>query len=95
MTNPAAPDAPDLEAKCAELEFALSQAHKVFGAEITSMQAVLQRDRERIAELEAALTSMLAEWEKFTRYGSPMAKHANITVTRARATLGKPDGDRG
>lgn len=34
-----------------------------------------------------ALECMLAEWDKLTRYGSPMAKAANESVAFARATL--------
>lgn len=41
------------------------------------------------SELIAALTGMLTEWDKFTRYGSPMAKSANEPVAFARAALAK------
>lgn len=40
-------------------------------------------------ELLAALEALLAEWDKLTRYGSPMAKNANESVTFARAALSK------
>lgn len=42
---------------------------------------------EREAELVGALEGMLAEWDKFTRYGSPMAKASNENVNRATAAL--------
>lgn len=38
-------------------------------------------------QLRAALEGMLHEWDKFTRYGSPMAKAANERVSFARAAL--------
>jgi hypothetical protein len=41
----------------------------------------------RVAKLEAATQGMLDEWDKFTRYGSPMAKAANERVAFARAAL--------
>lgn len=43
--------------------------------------------RARVAKLEAAIQGMLDEWDKFTRYGSPMAKAANERVAFARAAL--------
>ena len=43
--------------------------------------------RARVAKLEAATQGMLDEWDKFTRYGSPMAKAANERVAFARAAL--------
>jgi len=50
--------------------------------------------RERRAEIErlrAALEGMLMEWDKLTRYGSPMAKAANERVAAAhRALENKP-----
>jgi hypothetical protein len=43
--------------------------------------------RSRQAELLGALKGMLAEWEKFTRYGSPLAKASNENVARAQAAI--------
>jgi hypothetical protein len=40
-----------------------------------------------ISRLRAALKDLLAEWDKFSRYGSPIAKAANEAVTKARAAL--------
>lgn len=40
-----------------------------------------------------ALEGMLAEWDKFTRYGSPMAKAANERVNYARRAAAKARGD--
>jgi hypothetical protein len=45
------------------------------------------RQRARIKELETALQGMLDEWEKLSRYGSPMAKAANERVNAARRAL--------
>lgn len=40
-------------------------------------------------DLVAALKGMLSEWEKFSRYGSPLAKSANERVNAARAALAR------
>ena len=40
-------------------------------------------------DLRTALVGMLAEWDKFTRYGSPIAKASNERVSAARAALAK------
>ena len=40
-----------------------------------------------IERLRAALEGMLMEWDKLTRYGSPMAKAANERVAAARRAL--------
>jgi len=37
--------------------------------------------------LVAAVEGMLYEWDKFTRYGSPMAKAANERIHNARTLL--------
>jgi hypothetical protein len=42
---------------------------------------------KKIKQLWAALEGMLMEWDKLSRYGSPMAKAANERVNFARATL--------
>jgi hypothetical protein len=52
--------------------------------------ADLKRLRELKAEnhaLREALEGMLDEWDRFTRYGSPMAKAANERIAFARAAL--------
>ena len=40
-------------------------------------------------ELIRALEGMLIEWDKFSRYGSPIAKAANERVNFAREVLDK------
>jgi hypothetical protein len=45
------------------------------------------RAREEIDAMRAALQRMVAEWDKMTRYGSPLAKAANENLKFARATL--------
>ena len=39
------------------------------------------------ARLRGALTGLLQEWEKLTRYGSPLAKQANPNVAAAKVAL--------
>jgi hypothetical protein len=47
--------------------------------------------KTEIERLRAALEGMIAEWDKLSRYGSPMAKSANEQIAFARAALeGKP-----
>jgi hypothetical protein len=43
--------------------------------------------RERAERAEAALRGMLEEWDRQSRYGSPMAKADNPRVQAARAVL--------
>jgi hypothetical protein len=50
------------------------------------VSALLEAEIE-IEELRAALRGMLDEWEKLSRYGSPMAKAANERVNAARRAL--------
>lgn len=50
--------------------------------------AVVRREKEEMLE---TLRGMLHEWDKFTRYGSPIAKAANENVRRARALSAQPD----
>ena len=68
------------------------------GAEIVTIHVQKEADIRRIAiecgkanddnaRLRAALEGLLMEWDKLTRYGSPMAKAANERVTAARAAL--------
>jgi hypothetical protein len=38
-------------------------------------------------DLLKALAGMLVEWEKFTRYGSPIARDANENVRLAKAAI--------
>lgn len=49
--------------------------------------------REAADELYFALDGLLAEFEKFSRYGSPIAHAANEKMTRARNALAKARGD--
>lgn len=42
--------------------------------------------------LLSALKDMVAEWEKITRYGSPIAKAANETVRFAREQIALAEG---
>ena len=44
----------------------------------------LHADNKR---LRTALQGMIAEWDKLSRYGSPIAKAANEQVRAARAAL--------
>jgi len=43
-------------------------------------------------ELLAAAKGMLLEWEKLTRYGSPIAKASNQTVNRLVGAIAKAEG---
>lgn len=43
--------------------------------------------RARYEALMAALKGMIEEWDRLSRYGSPMAKAANERVANARAAL--------
>jgi len=43
-------------------------------------------------ELLAAAKGMLAEWEKLTRYGSPIAKASNQNVNRLVGAIAKAEG---
>lgn len=38
-------------------------------------------------DVAGALEGLLAEWDKLTKYGSPLAKHANPRVALARRVL--------
>ena len=49
------------------------------------------RDAVERAELLVCLQGMLAEWDKFTRYGSPIAKAANERVNAAMAAVAKAE----
>jgi hypothetical protein len=61
---------------------------------VSDVWAALRDAQREIKELKAeqremreALEGMIAEWDKMTRYGSPLAKAANENLTRARAIL--------
>jgi hypothetical protein len=61
-----------------------------------NIEDLLTRAADAISQLSAdleaareALAGMVAEWDKMTRYGSPLAKAANENLTRARAALAK------
>lgn len=47
---------------------------------------------EREKQLADALRGMLAEWDKLTRYGSPLAKAANENVNRAKVAIAALEG---
>jgi hypothetical protein len=49
--------------------------------------AELRRVTEQRDKAREALKGMLHEWDKFTRYGSPIAKASNENVNRARDVL--------
>jgi hypothetical protein len=78
--------AADLTAKDREIAAFEAEKKRVLA---TLETVAKQRDdaRAEIAALREALEGMLHEWDKFTRYGSPMAKAANENVARARAAL--------
>jgi hypothetical protein len=65
--------------KLADLGAALSNEHA-----LERKNALLAA---RISQLEAGLEGLLYEWDKLTRYGSPMAKAANERVAIARALV--------
>jgi len=59
--------------------------------EIERRVAEMCEMRTEIERLRAALQGIIAEWDKLSRYGSPIAKAANEQVRAARAALeGKP-----
>jgi len=65
--------APTEEEECADAwEYWHERAHKA--------EAEIER-------LTAAVEGLLMEWDKLTKYGSPMAKAANERVNAARAAL--------
>jgi len=78
--------AADLAAKDREIAAFEAEKKRVLA---TLETVVKQRDEARveIAALLEALEGMLHEWDKFTRYRSPMAKAASENVARARAAL--------
>jgi hypothetical protein len=43
--------------------------------------------REQNTKLRGAIEGLLTEWDRLTRYGSPMAKAANERVAAARRLL--------
>jgi hypothetical protein len=43
-------------------------------------------------DLLRALEGMLAEWEKFTRYGSPIARDANENARFAKVVIAQIEG---
>ena len=53
---------------------------------VTDTDLIAQLTRERNA-LREALQRMIAEFEKMTRYGSPLARAANENLTFARKAL--------
>jgi hypothetical protein len=57
-------------------------------------KACAEKDTQ-IAKLEAAGRALLAEFEKFSRYGSPMAMQANEAVQNMRALLATKESENG
>jgi len=55
--------------------------------DISMLARQFLRAREEIDAMMEALEAMVAEWDKMTRYGSPLAKAANENLKRARAVL--------
>lgn len=86
-----------LEGKEREIEVAIDENKKMFSqlviakARVISVEAQLSTVRQQALEergkLIDALQGSLAEWDKFTRYGSPMAKAANERIAHARDVL--------
>lgn len=60
---------------------------------LATRDATIKALREANAKQREALEGMLMEWDKFTRYGSPMAKAENERVNFARAALTREPGD--
>jgi len=60
-------------------------------AQARCSQLTVECTRLRVekAGLVAALQGMIIEWDKLSRYGSPMAKAANDLVNNARAAIAK------
>lgn len=54
-----------------------------------SREDEIGRDRAQLAEAREAIASMIAEWDKMTSYGSPLARAANENLRRARDVLAK------
>lgn len=52
-----------------------------------------QRLADAAPDLLAALKAMVAEFEKFSRYGSPIARDANEAMRQARAAIAKATGE--
>jgi hypothetical protein len=59
------------------------------------VRVVMPLMREMVGQkklLRSAIEGLLMEWDKLTRYGSPMAKGANERVAAARKLLGEVQG---
>lgn len=46
-----------------------------------------EADKQNEKELKEGLRGLLSEWDKFTRYGSPIAKAANERITAAHKLI--------
>lgn len=68
-----------------------AQCSKCYGSGISpeSMVNTIKTQAKQINELVEALSGIMSEWDKFTKYGSPMAKQANKVVAFSRDTLAK------
>jgi hypothetical protein len=56
---------------------------------LADAEAMCDEAAALIEELVEALTGIIREFEKFSRYGSPIAMQANEAVNYARALLAK------
>jgi hypothetical protein len=59
---------------------------------ILTPQEAHRARKEAADDLYFALDGLLSEFEKFSRYGSPIAHAANDKMTRARNALAKANG---
>jgi hypothetical protein len=56
---------------------------------VADRDVTIARLSAALAEAREALAGTVAEWDKMTRYGSPLAKDANENLSLARAILAK------
>jgi len=88
MTEPS-----EIEALIGEFEAGMIPSTRLIAAlreaqdDIIGTRSANAKMKAELARLQEALEGMVAEWEKMTRYGSPLAKAANENLIRARAAL--------
>lgn len=71
----------------AELEQAQEDATER-AADIASISLMLEQAQSQAAKMRVALEGLLAEWDKFARYGSKFARNERVEAARqALATL--------
>jgi hypothetical protein len=77
-----------------EGEWADAEIREEAADEIERLTGLLENSEMTVRELLAndgrlreAVEGLLVEWDKLTRYGSPIVKAANERVTAARAAL--------